>query len=124
MTHIKKFEAFNHRKPHTISDIEYQQKLDTHGKEPFSQKEMDFFKKLKEENGMSLYDLDLGTPGKSDTIFLQLYPTGDGDDLIEIEITKLKDDWYLIYEPGIDKFICDEWDEVLGYLGSQTNLRF
>ena len=136
MTHIKKFEAFNHRKPHTISDIEYQQKLDTHGKEPFSQKEMDFFKKLKEENVMSLYDMDykiskgelydidLGTPDKSDTIFMQLYPSGEDDSLIEIEITKLKDDWYLIYEPGIDKFICDEWDEVLGYLGSQTNLRF
>lgn len=124
MTHIKKFEAFNHRIPHTVTDSEWENKLDTHDKEPFSQSEMDFFQKLKKENEKSIYDMDLGTPGKSYTIFMQVYPTGESDDLIEIDITKLKDDWYLIYEPGIGKFICDEWDEVLGYLGSQTNLRF
>jgi hypothetical protein len=124
MNRIKKFEAFNHRIPHTVSDVEYQQKLDTHGKEPFSQKEMDFFQKLKKENTKSIYSLDFGMPGKTNVVYLQLYPPGEDDSLIEIDITKLKDDWYLIYEPGIDKFICDEWDEVLGYLGSQTNLRF
>ena len=124
MSRIKKFEAFNHRIPKTVSDAEWEQKLDTHGKEPFTQKEIDFFQKLKEKNTKSIYEIDLGTPGKSNTIFMQLYPSGEDDDLIEIEITKLKDEWYLIYEPGIDKFICDEWGEVLGYLGSQTNLRF
>jgi len=120
MNRIKKFEAFNHRIPQTVGDVEYQNKLDTHGKEPYTQKELDFFEKLKKENTMSLYDMEISI----DTIFMQLYPGGDSDDLIDIEIIKLKDDWYLIYEPGIDKFICDEWDEVLGYLGSQTNLRF
>ena len=124
MSRIKKFEAFNHRIPHTVSDAEWEKKLDTHGKEPFSQKEMDFFKKLKEENTKSIYSLDFGMPGKTNVVYLQLYPPGEGDNLIEIDITKLKDDWYLIYEPGIDKFICDEWDVVLGYLGYQTNLRF
>ena len=124
MNRIKKFEAFNHRIPHTVSDVEYQQKLDTHGKEPFTKMEMDFFQKLKRENTKSIYSLDFGMPGKTNAVYLQLYPPGEGDNLIEIDITKLKDDWYLIYEPGIDKFICDEWDEVLGYLGSQTNLRF
>lgn len=124
MNRIKKFEAFNHRIPHTVSDVEYQQKLDTHGKEPFTKMEMDFFQKLKKENTKSIYSLDFGMPGKTNAVYLQLYPPGEDDSLIEIDITKLKDDWYLIYEPGIDKFICDEWDEVLGYLGSQTNLRF
>jgi len=124
MNRIKKFEAFNHRIPQTVSDVEYQQKLDTFGKEPFTKMEMDFFQKLKKENTKSIYSLDFGVPGKTNAVYLQLYPSGEDDSLIEIDITKLKDDWYLIYEPGIDKFICDEWDEVLGYLGHQTNLRF
>jgi hypothetical protein len=124
MNRIKKFEAFNHRIPETVSDVEYQQKLDTFGKEPFTKMEMDFFQKLKKENTKSIYSLDFGMPGKTNAVYLQLYPSGEDDSLIEIDITKLKDDWYLIYEPGIDKFICDEWDEVLGYLGHQTNLRF
>jgi len=85
---------------------------------------LDFFEKIKKENTKSIYSLDFGMPGKTSVVYLQLYPSGEDDSLIEIDITKLKDDWYLIYEPGIDKFICDEWDEVLGYLGSQTNLRF
>ena len=124
MNRIKKFEAFNHRIPQTVTDVEYQNKLDTHGKEPFTQREMDFFEKLKKENTKSIYSLDFGMPGLTSVVYLQLYPSGEDDSLIEIDITKLKDDWYLIYEPGIDKFICDEWDEVLGYLGSQTNLKF
>ena len=124
MNRIKKFEAFNHRIPQTVGDVEYQNKLDMHGKEPYTQKELDFFEKLKKENTKSLYSLDFGMPGETNTVYLQLYPSGEDDSLIEIDITKLKDDWYLIYEPEIDKFICDEWDEVLGYLGSQTNLRF
>jgi hypothetical protein len=124
MNRIKKFEAFNHRIPHAVSDVEYRNKLDTHGKEPFTQKELDFFEKIKKENTDKIYSLDFGMPGKTNAVYLQLYPSGEDDSLIEIDITKLKDDWYLIYEPGIDKFICDEWDEVLGYLGSQTNLRF
>ena len=124
MNRINKFEAFNHRIPQTVGDVEYQNKLDMHGKEPYTQKELDFFEKLKKENTKSLYSLDFGMPGETNTVYLQLYPSGEDDSLIEIDITKLKDDWYLIYEPEIDKFICDEWDEVLGYLGSQTNLRF
>jgi hypothetical protein len=124
MNRIKKFEAFNHRIPHAVSDVEYRNKLDTHGKEPYTQKELDFFEKIKKENTDKIYSLDFGMPGKTNAVYLQLYPSGEDDSLIEIDITKLKDDWYLIYEPGIDKFICDEWDEVLGYLGSQTNLRF
>ena len=126
MSRIKKFEAFNHRIPHTVSDVEWEKKLDTHGTEFFNKKEIEFFNKLKNDNERNIYSMD-GIDKEHfpfHTISFQLYPPGEGDNLIEIDITKLKDDWYLIYEPGIDKFICDEWDEVLGYLGSQTNLRF
>jgi hypothetical protein len=52
---------------------------------------------------------------------------GDSDNLINIEITKLADDWYIIrdgsdFDPQAS--ICDEWDEVLGYLGTKTDLSF
>lgn len=125
MKHIKLFENFKYRKPKMITAQEYQQKFDTHGTEPFTKEEHDFFLKLKRENEGWIYDFDLGIfDKKRDYLFMELYPIGDGDDLIEINITKLKDNWYLIDEPGSDKFICDEWDEVLGYLGSQTPLKF
>ncbi len=126
MEHLKKFESFNHRTPKRVyGDLEWEQKLFAHIKEPFSEKEINFFQKLIKENPKSIHDIDLGTPGKSHTVFIQLYHIRDDNFLIDIDITKLKDDWYLIYEPaGNTKFICDEWDEVLGYLGSQTNLKF
>jgi hypothetical protein len=124
MKHIKLFENFKHRMPKMITREEYQQKFDTHGTEPFTQEEYDFLTKLQQKNAGWIYDFDLGIFGARDYLFMQLYPTGDGDDLIEINITKLKDNWYLIDVPGSNKFICDEWDEVLGYLGSETVLKF
>ena len=45
MRHLKKFEAFNHRIPKTVSDAEYQEKLDTYEKEAFNEKEIEFFQK-------------------------------------------------------------------------------
>lgn len=120
MKHIKLFENFKHRKPTMITAHEYQQKFDTHGTEPFTKEEYDFFRKLQQKNEGWIYDFDLGRY----YLFMELYPIGDGDDLIEINITKLKDNWYLIDEPGSDNFLCDEWDEVLGYLGTQTPLKF
>lgn len=127
MRFIKKYETFNHRSPTHITDAEYNLKMETNKKEPFTDKEIDFFKKLKIDN-RSIYELDVVKPnpwGKGcSTVFIKLYAFDDGDDIIEIDITKLTDSWYLIYEVGIDKFICDDWDEVLGYLGTQTILNF
>jgi hypothetical protein len=59
-------------------------------------------------------------------VFMQLYPIGEDDGFTEIYIIKLGRDErrYIIDETGIDKFECDEFEEVLGYLGSQTNLKF
>jgi hypothetical protein len=42
----------------------------------------------------------------------------------KIKITKLEDNWYLIdyylYLDGNTKYyICDDWEEVLGYLSSE-----
>jgi hypothetical protein len=127
MKHIKLFENFKHRKPTMITLQEYQQKFNTHGTEPFTKEEYDFLRELEQKNEGWIYDFDLC----GYYLFMQLYPIGDGDDLIEINITKLKDNWYLIDEifdeydeSGSDNFLCDEWDEVLGYLGSQTPLKF
>ncbi len=120
MKYIKLFENFNLRKPKMITAEEYREKFDTHETENFTQQEIDFFNKLSKDNWGSIYDIDLG----KNLAIIQLYPVGDDDNLVEIDITKLKDNWYLIDEPGIDKFLCDEWEEVLGYLGSQTNLKF
>jgi hypothetical protein len=57
---------------------------------------------------------------------MQLYPIGEDDGFTEIYIIKLgrAEQLYIIDEPGIDKFECDEFEEVLGYLGSQTSLKF
>jgi len=50
------------------------------------------------------------------------------DDILEIQLNKLEDDWYLIYKfynlDSEEYYICDEWDEVLGYLSSKVNLSF
>lgn len=120
MKYIKLFENFNYRKPKMISDEEYREKFDTFSTEPFTQEESDFFLKLYEDNKYFIYDLYLD----KDFVTIQLYPSGDADDFDEICLTKLKDNWFLITENHSTKFECDEWDEVLGYLGSQTNLKF
>lgn len=120
MKHIKLFENFKHRKPKMITAQKYQQKFDTHGTEPFTQEESDFFLNLHKDNTYFIYDMFL----ESDFVTIQLYPSGDDDDFDEICLTKLKDNWFLITENYSTKFECDEWDEVLGYLGSQTPLKF
>lgn len=120
MKHIKLFENFSYRKPKMITNQQYQQKFDTHGVEDFTTEQTDFLQVLIDNNKGWIYDYEL----KNNFVQIQMYPIGDDDRLIEIQITKLKDDWYLIGEPGSDRFECDEWDEVLGYLGSQTPLKF
>lgn len=123
MRKIKKFEAFNHRVPTEVDYDEWEKKVGIHGTEPFNKKEIDFFMNLELENKESIYDFHLGT----DKCCIEIYPMGDSDNLINIEITKLADDWYIIrdgsdFDPQAS--ICDEWDEVLGYLGTKTNLSF
>ena len=65
-------------------------------------------------------------------LFISLYQH-NVDELLEICIKKLKDSWYLIQcnnmnysemDPGPDFFICDEFEEIEGFLGAETTLRF
>jgi hypothetical protein len=120
MKHIKVFEKFNHRIPKEVNNNAFNDKLNVHGHDNFSEQEIEFFKKIKKSP--AVYDIPISLIGNTNTIFIQLYPIDEDDNLIEIDIQKLKDDWYLIDEIGGKKYICDEWDEVLGYLGTKTTI--
>ena len=124
---IKKFESFNLRKPTLINYAISKEKIETIGTESFSEKEIEFFQKIKEENKTAIYDIDFWSSGDFGTniIFLSLYPSGEDDNLLEYEIQKLKDEWYIIcYVSDGDYYLCDEFEEVKGFLGTETTLRF
>ena len=154
---IKKFESFNLRKPTLINYAISKEKIETIGTESFSEKEIEFFQKIKEENKTAIYDIDFWSSGDFGTniIFLSLYPSGEDDNLLEFEIQKLKDEWYIIryvnnddpsgeddnllefeiqklkdewyiirYVNNDDYYLCDEFEEVKGFLGTETILRF
>ena len=124
---IKKFESFNLRKPTLINYAISKEKIETIGTESFSEKEIEFFQKIKEENKGAIYNIDFWSSGDFGTniIFLSLYPSGEDDNLLEFEIQKLKDEWYIIrYVNNDDYYLCDEFEEVKGFLGTETILRF
>jgi len=126
MMKIKKFEAFSHRVPEEVSgEDEFNKKAKIHGPESFTQKEIDFFNgiyKIEEIYQLSFWPL-LSQSMPDSVEFIN-----EMDGIIHIQISKLKDDWYLIYEDrNLHKehdryYICDEWDEVIGYLETRTNL--
>ena len=136
MKRIKKFESFatTHRMPRKINLNEWDEKCNVNCSEQFTQKEIEFFLKLKEENDNSICDVTL--PNHKYDIFFTIndYFTSDKKrpkftyNRERISISKREDEWYLIKEEKIhsgtiSRFICDQWDEVLGYLESK-NLKF
>jgi hypothetical protein len=132
MKKIKKFESFSHRMPEKVTYDEWLMKYKRFGACPFTKGQIDFFRKLKEENSdivdnVKVYKSTFGNIEGSE-IRIQLLEESDDDDIIEIQLNKLEDDWYLIYKfynlDSEEYYICDEWDEVLGYLGSKVNLSF
>ena len=111
MKRIKKFESFNHRVPKEVSFDDCRRKREIHGTEAFTKKEIDFFKKLEHDyvgveiaQSLALSRIHISTPHTT------------------IEVVKLRDDWYYVYD-FTNQFnaICDEWDEVLGFLETKTN---
>jgi 4a-hydroxytetrahydrobiopterin dehydratase len=134
MKRIKKFESFGYRMPEEVSRDECIKKLDTHGREKFIKKEWDFFEKLKRNTGCKTDVLRFGSGFKSEhigtTIIIEMHPNS----ILEIKITisKLGDDLYLIankqiildeenFDHRTSFFICDEWEEVIGFLESKIN---
>jgi hypothetical protein len=120
MKRIKRFESFstNHRLPEKVTYDEWFPKIGMFGEEPFTQKEVKFFEKLREENRIDIDYLD-----DQDVCFIYILT----DSRNYFHIHKLKDDWYLIrnyvrdfHSEFVTYYICDEWDEVLGYLESKN----
>jgi len=116
MKRIKKFESFNttHRLPTKVSEDEWKKKSNMYSDEKFNRKEVDFFKKLKDSK---VTDISLLATG---AIIMKF-------GMVWIHFYKKSDDWYLIcvetnrfqfqeVTDGDEYYICDEWDEVLGYL--------
>ena len=132
MKRIRKFESFSHRLPEKVTYDEWLKKYKRVGACPFTKGEIDFFRKLKEMNSdivdnVKVYKSTFGNIEESEIRiqFLNMEESDD-DDIIEIQLNKLEDDWYLIYKfynhDFEEFFICDEWEEVLGYLSNQTKL--
>ena len=117
------------REPKEVNRETFYKKLDTFDEVPFTRKEVEFFRKLRNKNRDYLlkvkgYDTELENPViyDFDTIDI-IYNKGHGS--YRTKIIKLDDEWYLIdkYVSAYDSefhqyFICDEWEEVLGYFVS------
>jgi hypothetical protein len=122
------------RQPEKVSEREWNRKSSSFDRVPFTEEETNLFKQLnkkitiyKDFGGDSPY-VDLETPDEYDTISIMLYKPIRKD----VVIAKLDDNWYLIsdsepvisypYEdnegPHVKYYICDEWEEVLGYLSN------
>jgi hypothetical protein len=131
MKRIKKFESFSHRMPEKVTYDEWLKKYKRFGACPFTKGEIDFFRKLKEMNSDIVDNVKVETKPHCEVeeseIHIQFFNMEeDDDDIIEIQLNKLEDDWYLIYKfynhDFEEFFICDEWEEVLGYLCTKTKL--
>jgi len=109
MKRIRKFESFsNHRMPTKVTEDEWNRKWKIHGLEKLTEIEKEFFRQKFRTYILSNSLVQLEIPN------------------IRYSIIKIKDDWYLIKKTcddgDVEFFICDEWDEVLGYL-SNINLK-
>jgi hypothetical protein len=142
MKRIKKFESFTYPMPKEITPDEWHEQIRTYEEEEFDEKEMKFYWKLKENNPSGRrYDIEFRNSKwdhsnykliciNNDEAFFN-FETNSG---IDIEITKLRAEWYLIYEfthgdddnghlyEDVKLFLCDQWEEVIGYLQSKTSL--
>jgi hypothetical protein len=119
------------RQPEKVSKKEWNAKLNSFGKVPFTEVEINLFKQLNKtiyKSNVEKNYVDLETPGEYDTITIILYKPIRKN----VVITKLDDNLYLLsdsepvisypYEdnegPYVKYYICNEWEEVIGYLSS------
>jgi hypothetical protein len=138
MKHLKLFESYSKpqfRMPEEISSEEFHKKLDNFSKVPLTNPEKEFLMSCGGERDYKRYDVRFDFHFKC---LIRIFNDLSGSLLGQIEITKLDDDWYLIYEYvsplglrnhynsfasvimiEIKYYICDEWGEVLGYLSSK-----
>ena len=147
-------ETIESRIPKEVSREEYYAKLNRHSKLKFTEEECEFFRKFTERNKVdtklhnsyylrSNYLTDITTlKGGKISNFRQKYEpvspnflikNDDGLEYNRIQISKIDDNWYLIFylsAQGLDvspyiiptkreHYICNGWEEVVGYLVSQ-----
>jgi 4a-hydroxytetrahydrobiopterin dehydratase len=141
MSTIKKFESFESRMPEEVTMDECLRKLEIHGREQFTQKERNFFTKLRRENINCDIDsggsnTELTTDRIGNCVIIKFHP--EDDKKIRISISKLKDYWYLIwyritistehdyrtprYDTYDSYYICDEWDELFEFLENRIEM--
>jgi hypothetical protein len=114
------------RIPTEISREDWEKKYNMYGEVIFSKKEVEFFSRFSKGNKDHLVFMN----HEKSSISLKLKSTEDyriqrHSFNIGTTIIKLDDDWYLIHyyakSESIDisrYYICDEWEEVIGYLVS------
>ncbi len=125
---VKLFESWNSktkRYPSRISMDDWSNKKDEWRKgncEPFSEREREFFKKLilNKKNRKKIYKYFSSNYNVISDVTLDFI---HGGYIRYIEIYKMKDSWYLLYDDEEGEcYLCDEFEEVEGYLGSKTQL--
>ena len=129
MKHLKLFEAFGLRQPTKLSYQEGMEWGTNHEKAEWDESESHFYNTLTKVNAKLIYDSVMW-----ETLMrFYLYPVVDSDEFDHLEIEKYDDSYYLIwYEPAMHDsaetrgsyYRCDEWEEVLGFLGRYTTFRF
>jgi len=101
------------RKPQEVSKTDWDEKLEKFDKVPFTKWEVNFFEKLKRKDYCKhwKFSMDIVSSG---SIIIGIH-----------KIIKLDDEWYLIRrysteygQEDDDYYICDEFEEVIGYLES------
>jgi hypothetical protein len=131
------------RKPLKVSKEEWDKKL-RHGTAPFTKREFEFLQKIKEKNSSKVCKIVLGKLGESHTFIINNIASSYYES--RLELTKLNDEWYLIrWDSGVadgvditnlidgfnwtdddvhEFYICDEWEEVLGYIERQWRVNW
>jgi hypothetical protein len=108
------------RKPEEVSREKWNRKFFMYGRLPYTAEEVQFLNKF-----FYLYHVKFTIPSDFE---IDNVDNDDRHPYFSIKIIKLDDEWYLIhhyistrsyitYEASCNKYyICDEWEEVLGYL--------
>jgi hypothetical protein len=117
---ISKFESFDWRFPKEVGIYDWARKknsYDTGDREKFTESEKKYLQELIEKNQGWIFDLDV----YDSKFYLSLYQV-NSDNLQEIDIYKMQDEWFLIYDTINAGFIADQFDEVKGYFARYTLL--
>ena len=117
-------ETYGFRQPTKLTLDEGSVWEKNHEKAEWTESEFNFYDTLTRVNARDIYDSVMW-----ETLMrFYLYPVNDSDELDHLEIQKFEDSYYLIWHHPADIpgtfYLCDEWEEVLSFLGRYTIFRF